>query len=44
MEGLKKRRYKLLHLVDPINEYMVQQLKEYDGKKLISITKEGLDL
>ena len=31
-------------MVDPIDEYAVQQLKEYDGKKLISCTKEGLDL
>jgi molecular chaperone HtpG len=31
-------------LVDPIDEYMVQQLKDYDGKKLKSCTKEGLDL
>jgi molecular chaperone HtpG len=31
-------------MVDPIDEYMVQQLKEYDGKKLRSCTKEGLDL
>jgi len=44
MEGLKKRGYEVLYLVDPIDEYMVQQLKEYDGKKLISVTKEGLDL
>jgi len=44
MEGLKKRGMEVLYLVDPIDEYMVQQLKEYDGKKLVSITKEGLDL
>merc|ERR1719316_2128059 len=31
-------------MVDPIDEYCVQQLKEYDGKKLICATKEGLDL
>merc|ERR1712144_62672 len=31
-------------MVDPIDEYCVQQLKEYDGKKLKSVAKEGLDL
>ena len=44
MEGLKKRGLEVLYLTDPIDEYMVQQLKEYDGKKLVSCTKEGLDL
>jgi molecular chaperone HtpG len=44
LEGLKKRGFEVLYLVDPIDEYMVQQLKEYDGKKLLSCTKEGLDL
>lgn len=43
LEGLKKRGYEVLYLVDPIDEYMVQQLKEYDSKKLLSCTKEGLD-
>ena len=31
-------------MVDPIDEYAVQQLKEYDDKKLVSCTKEGLVL
>jgi len=44
MEGLKKRGLEVLYMVDPIDEHAVQQLKEYDGKKLINITKEGLDL
>jgi len=44
MEGLKKRGLEVLYLTDPIDEYMVQQLKDYDGKKLTSITKEGLEL
>merc|ERR1712053_8321 len=44
LEGLKQRGYEVLYLVDPIDEYMVQQMKEYEGKKLVSCTKEGLDL
>merc|ERR1712063_103486 len=44
LEKLKKKGYETLYMVDPIDEYAVQQLKEFDGKKLLSATKEGLDL
>jgi len=44
IESLKKKGYEVLYLVDPIDEYMVQQMKEYDDKKLKSVTKEGLEL
>merc|ERR1711967_109822 len=44
IEQLKKRGYEVLFMTDPIDEYSVQQLKEYDGKKLMAVTKEGLDL
>merc|ERR1712070_309246 len=42
LEKLKKKGYEVIYMVDPIDEYCVQQLKEYEGKKLISATKEGL--
>merc|ERR1712138_24891 len=31
-------------MVDAIDEYTLQQFKEYDGKKLVSVTKDGLKL
>jgi len=42
IEALKKKGLECLYMVDPIDEYAMQQLKEYDGKKFICVTKEGL--
>ena len=44
LERLKKKGYEVLFMVNAIDEYAVGQLKEYDGKKLVSATKEGLKL
>merc|ERR1711871_662569 len=44
VETLKNKGYEILYLCDPIDEYMVQQMKDYDDKKLKSVTKEGLEL
>merc|ERR1712137_1149298 len=44
LEGLRKRGLEVLYMIDPIDEYCVQQLKEYDDKKLVCATKEGLEL
>merc|ERR1712127_678301 len=44
VESLKKRGFEVVYMTEPIDEYVVQQLKEFDGKNLVSITKEGLEL
>jgi len=44
LETLRKKGLEVLYMTDPVDEYAVQQLKEFDGKKLKSTTKEGLDI
>merc|ERR1712000_650447 len=44
VERVKKCGLEVIYMVDPIDEYCVQQLKEFDGKTLKSVTKEGLAL
>merc|ERR1712235_96029 len=44
VERLKKRGLEVVYMTEPIDEYVVQQLKEFDGKNLVSVAKEGLEL
>lgn len=44
VERLVKRGFEVLYMTEPIDEYCIQQLKEYDGKNLVCVTKEGLEL
>lgn len=34
VERVTKRGFEVVYMTDPIDEYCVQQLKEYDGKKI----------
>merc|ERR1719201_1187451 len=42
LEQCKERDLEVLFLTEPIDEYAVQNLTEFDGKRLMSVTKEGL--
>ncbi|KAL0481884.1 HSP83 [Acrasis kona] len=42
LEQCRKRGYEVLYMTDPIDEYAVQQLKDFEDHKLVSVTKEGL--
>lgn len=44
VERVKKRGYEVVYMTEPIDEYVVQQMREHDGKTLVSVTKEGLEL
>jgi len=44
VERVRNRGFEVLYMIEPIDEYCVQQLTEYEGKQLQNVTKEGLDL
>ncbi|CAD6974825.1 unnamed protein product [Tilletia controversa] len=44
LERLKKKGYEILLMADLIDEYAATQLKEFEGQKLIRVSKEGLEL
>lgn len=44
LEQLTKKGYEVLYMCDPIDEYCMQQLKTFDDKKFVDITKENLNI
>ncbi|KAL1774696.1 heat shock protein HSP 90-beta isoform X3 [Sigmodon hispidus] len=44
VECVRKKGFNMEYMTEPIDRYCVQQLKEFDGKSLVSVNKEGLEL
>merc|ERR1712139_619199 len=44
VEKLKTKGLEVLYMVDAIDEYAIGQLKDYEGHKMVCITKEGLKI
>lgn len=44
VERVKKRGFEVIYMTEAIDEYVIQHLKEYKGKQLVCVTKEGLEL
>ena len=44
LEKLKEKEYEVLLMTDPVDEWVVQSLNEYDGKPLKSAEKGDIDL
>ena len=44
LEKLKKKDIEVIYMTDPIDEYMMQQLTDYDGKKFVNICKSKLNI
>ena len=42
--GVRDKGFEVLLMDESIDEYVLQQVNEYEGHKLVSITKEGLEL
>jgi molecular chaperone HtpG len=42
LEEARRRDIEVLYMVDPIDEYVMQQVKDFDDKKFVCLTKEGL--
>lgn len=39
VEALKKKDIEVIYMVDPIDEYVIQQLKDFDGHKIKNASK-----
>ncbi|XP_076861289.1 endoplasmin [Brachyhypopomus gauderio] len=42
VEALLKRGYEVIYLTEPVDEYCIQALPEFDGKRFQNVAKEGV--
>ncbi|XP_066524079.1 endoplasmin [Hoplias malabaricus] len=42
VENLLKRGYEVIYLTEPVDEYCIQALPEFDGKRFQNVAKEGV--
>ncbi|KAM1012301.1 hypothetical protein ACFX2C_042564 [Malus domestica] len=44
LERLKKKNFEVIFFTDPVDEYLMQYLMDYEDKKFQNVSKEGLKL
>lgn len=44
LEQLKKKDFEIIYMDEPIDEYMLNVIKEFEGKKLVDVSRTGLNL
>jgi molecular chaperone HtpG len=44
IEKLTKKDYEILFMCDPLDEYIMQQIHEYENKKLLNVVKDNLNI
>ncbi len=44
LEKLKRRDMDVIFMVDPLDEYLMNHMQEFDNKKFMSVTKEGFKI
>jgi len=44
LERLKKKNYEVILFTDPVDEYLMQYLMDYEDKKFQNVSKEGLQI
>ncbi|KAJ1261060.1 hypothetical protein BS78_10G279500 [Paspalum vaginatum] len=44
LERLTKKNYEVIYFTDPVDEYLMQYLMDYEDKKFQNVSKEGLKL